>query len=1520
MKKFLLALMAMAMLCSVAFVGCTTNEDPNNGDGSDITQPGGDNPGGENPGGDNPGGENPGGENPGGEDPDDDKVAVESVTLSQTTAEITVGETLTLTATVLPANATNKTVTWKSDNGAVASVALGVVRARATGKATITATADGKTASCVVTVVAPPSDEEKVPGYIYYEDFDDRDEMPNYLTVRKSGSGNVALTDNGEMNISSGTSNAEAFVRYDFTEALPETYAFEARIMVTNDAGAFHNVLFLYNSAGTGVVTLAMEGGTFRNHSGGTWNNLNVPYEANVWYTIRIVLDCAENTYTLVIDDEVVMTDIPFRTADTDAAYFEIGGNKQNLGILYDYIAVREVFAPTLQVNETSKTLDLDAGQDEYTLSYTADSSVAEDPEITISCDKSSGFTRNGNVLTFTAAGVYTFTITASDWAGSVSEEVVVTVTSATQEAPEVTVTEQSKELVLQEGNTYTLQFSVTGSPLPEVTVTSDKPNGCVYDADTKTVTFFAAGQFTFTVAAKNAAGNDSEQIVVTVTDRYAKPSEIGDKTIWSEDFESDEDLNGQDGITVTKGGSGNVTFADGGMQIATSSDNSQTGKAFLDKAFESALSGIVVTEMTFSYAGPFGEIGSNGFINLLFFTDADAKTNTACFAVQYGILKGYVDGAWRAAQFAGYGVRLIQNEDYTIRLVNDFENGKSYLYLTGGAITLVNENDSVVIERQTLDGEVYLGSYNFRNPGTPAVNFRTGTDKTKVDYTVESIVMYQLLPDLTVNKSADTVTNLTDNAQYSLDYTAEEGATVKVEVKEASGITDGASVDTDNKTVTFTKAGTYTFTVTVSNAYGAISREIVVTVYEATIPATETMLSVDFTDTENRPSLPVAPEGSGALAEYTDAGLHFYSGETTGEIFYEHVFDAVVTGIVTTELTFSLSDTNANFINLLFYNAKDGNTPAMGWAVSGSGMIQHTPRAGSWISQMLNGETVYLQKGDAYTYTLKIVADFDNGVSYLYLLGSDIRLGSVDGETMTLPEEGLFIASNAFRWSTREPQKIAIGIDDQKNISYTVKSLEVYRNNVAVLVGADKLEKELLDETAEFDFASYVLGADAVTVSYDGADSESVKIEGSKVTITKAGTYELKLSAANDVGEAAEMTVTVIIKDETPVFSEVTEEVELTLFSDDENVSTTLTYQVSVGTVEITCDKQEGFTRDGNNVTFTAADTYVFTLTATNGAAESTVTITVKVKEGVPQEEVLSIDFTKVSQEDIAADIYLAGENYSYEVDSENGLTLNGITGTKSDDIFYQRTFDEALSGIVTFEITFSIPETNRAMVNLFFLFNKNFSGDPVANFAINNSTHLSYRGGSVGSWTDQKYNDEVVSLVATAEYTLKVIVDCDEKVMYVYLLGDKVLLGDAETEYGISEGGLYFGEYAFRTPATPIEALRIGIDGKSNAALVLKSVKVYENNAPVIAEAAADNAEVTLADGTASVQISATVLGADDFTVSCTQEGASVSGKTVTFTQEGEYTVTVTAQNEFGTVTKTVTVNVKAAAQTGE
>ena len=84
-------------------------------------------------------------------------VAVTGVTLDKTTADVEGGKTVTLTATIAPENATNKNVTWESDDEDVATVNEdGVVTGVAEGTANITVTTvDGnKTATCVVTVVA----------------------------------------------------------------------------------------------------------------------------------------------------------------------------------------------------------------------------------------------------------------------------------------------------------------------------------------------------------------------------------------------------------------------------------------------------------------------------------------------------------------------------------------------------------------------------------------------------------------------------------------------------------------------------------------------------------------------------------------------------------------------------------------------------------------------------------------------------------------------------------------------------------------------------------------------------------------------------------------------------------------------------------------------------------------------------------------------------------------------------------------------------------------------------------------------------------------------------------------------------------------------------------------------------------------------------------------------------------------------------------------------------------------------
>lgn len=90
-------------------------------------------------------------------DPTDptDPVAVTGVTLNKSAMSLTVGSAEQLTATVSPDNASNKNVTWGSDNTAVAAVdANGKVTAAGTGTAVITVTTEdgNKTASCTVTV------------------------------------------------------------------------------------------------------------------------------------------------------------------------------------------------------------------------------------------------------------------------------------------------------------------------------------------------------------------------------------------------------------------------------------------------------------------------------------------------------------------------------------------------------------------------------------------------------------------------------------------------------------------------------------------------------------------------------------------------------------------------------------------------------------------------------------------------------------------------------------------------------------------------------------------------------------------------------------------------------------------------------------------------------------------------------------------------------------------------------------------------------------------------------------------------------------------------------------------------------------------------------------------------------------------------------------------------------------------------------------------------------------------------
>lgn len=98
-------------------------------------------------------------------------IPVSSVTLNKTALSLTKGGTDTLTASVLPAEATEKTVTWSvSPEGVVTlSGTTGssiTVTAAAAGECTITAAVGGKTVTCVVNVVeASSGDSDPVPVF-----------------------------------------------------------------------------------------------------------------------------------------------------------------------------------------------------------------------------------------------------------------------------------------------------------------------------------------------------------------------------------------------------------------------------------------------------------------------------------------------------------------------------------------------------------------------------------------------------------------------------------------------------------------------------------------------------------------------------------------------------------------------------------------------------------------------------------------------------------------------------------------------------------------------------------------------------------------------------------------------------------------------------------------------------------------------------------------------------------------------------------------------------------------------------------------------------------------------------------------------------------------------------------------------------------------------------------------------------------------------------------------------------------
>ena len=87
-------------------------------------------------------------------------VPVTGLDLNPSSAEIEVGQTKTLIATIYPSNASDKSLTWISGNPSVASVTDGVVKALSPGNARITVKAGDFEKYCDIKVISGFKDDE----------------------------------------------------------------------------------------------------------------------------------------------------------------------------------------------------------------------------------------------------------------------------------------------------------------------------------------------------------------------------------------------------------------------------------------------------------------------------------------------------------------------------------------------------------------------------------------------------------------------------------------------------------------------------------------------------------------------------------------------------------------------------------------------------------------------------------------------------------------------------------------------------------------------------------------------------------------------------------------------------------------------------------------------------------------------------------------------------------------------------------------------------------------------------------------------------------------------------------------------------------------------------------------------------------------------------------------------------------------------------------------------------------------
>ncbi|MDO4191655.1 MAG: Ig-like domain-containing protein [Erysipelotrichaceae bacterium] len=415
-------------------------------------------------------------------------IAVQSVSVSPETAQMFTGEKLQLQAAVLPSAASDKTVTWKSSNTAVATVdSTGKVTAVSNGTATITATTrdGGYSDTCIVSVSTP-----LVEVYLNTDSLRLIKGETSYLTVS-------FVPETASDHTVAWSSSDPSIAAVDSTGKVTAVSNGTAVITVTANDGGFTDTC-------TVTVTTPLNGIALNKHT--------LLLNKNNTETLTVSFDPEDASDQTVVWSS---SDPSAVSVDQNGTVTALKGGSAVITVIssdgnHSDTCTVTVTVPVTGITLSQNTLSLNKG-DTYQLASNIQPADATDKTVTWqSSDTAVAAVDNTGKVTAVSNGTAAITATSND--GGYTDTCTVTVTT-----PLTGITLNTHAITLEKTKSQTLlvAFSPEDASNKNVTWSSSDPQ-IASVSSSGTVTARGAGTAVITVVSQYGSYSDSCTVTVT--------------------------------------------------------------------------------------------------------------------------------------------------------------------------------------------------------------------------------------------------------------------------------------------------------------------------------------------------------------------------------------------------------------------------------------------------------------------------------------------------------------------------------------------------------------------------------------------------------------------------------------------------------------------------------------------------------------------------------------------------------------------------------------------------------------------------------------------------------------------------------------------------------------------------------------------------------------------------------------------------------------------------------------------